>query len=198
MMPPSSRVGARLAVWALAAQTIGCSGVDSNGTRDGGGGEPATGGTAGHGGAGTGGASSGGACPGGSGNGAGGSGATQCPAAPPVAASACKDVPDSCFYEDCGGVGRVSARCTNGLWVVEKGTCRATTCGPRSTTCSAGQACVERAGGALLTDCTANHCNGGPVQCDCIEGCSPGCSVTGGVYNGIFVTCNTCPSGQCP
>jgi hypothetical protein len=174
-------------------------GGPTGGSAGAGGGSSGAGGLTSNGGASTGGvgAVGAGAQPGS--GGAGGSAATPlCPTAPPAAASSCMGVPDSCFYEDCGGPGRVAARCSNGAWVLETGACGDTTCGPGSLTCAAGQACVQRAGGAVFTDCAANHCNGGPVQCDCIDGCSLGCWVTGTVYGGIFVSCNTCPSGQCP
>jgi hypothetical protein len=54
------------------------------------------------------------------------------------------------------------------------------------------------AGGALLEMCVDNTCGGGPIGCDCIQGCMGVCSVAGDAASGITLSCNTCPEGICP
>ena len=141
---------------------------------------------------------SGGAGRGGSG-GAGGTVASTCPSAPPQAGGACTG--QGCFYEDCAGVGRTAARCTNGAWVVDRAPCATATCPGigGSVTCPAGQICSQQAGGAVQpAECVPNGCGTGPVSCDCLRPCAGTCTVTGSVATGFFAFCNTCPQLACP
>lgn len=117
-----------------------------------------------------------------------------CPAQPPQQGTSCGSA-TTCFYERCSTYGRVRAQCAANQWTVETGTCAEGECGP--TQCTAGQACVVRQGGALLSDCMPNTCNG-LVTCDCVQGCFQGCRMEGTVGAGMTVTCNTCPEGNCP
>jgi hypothetical protein len=153
-------------------------------------------GRGGSGGAGRGG--SGGAGRGGSGGG-GGTAMPACPSAPPQAGGPCAG--QSCFYEDCAGVGRTAAHCTNAVWVVELAPCAAPTCPGigGSLTCSAGQICSQRAGGAVEpAECVPNGCGTGPLACDCLRPCQGTCTVTGSAATGFLAFCNTCPQLLCP
>ena len=120
-----------------------------------------------------------------------------CPTEPPQQGASCSGA-TTCFYERCSTYGRVRAQCSASQWVVETGTCGQLECGMSGTQqCAAGQACVIRQGGAFLVDCMPNSCNG-LVNCDCVQGCFPGCAMDGTVATGVTVTCNTCPQGNCP
>lgn len=120
---------------------------------------------------------------------------TPCPAAPPTNGP-CTQNGQECFYESCSTYGRVRAVCSAGTWTVETGACNSSTCG-QGPQCTTGQACLTLAGGALLIDCTPNNCDG-LVECDCIQGCYPQCTLTSTLADGVSVYCNTCPQGNCP
>jgi len=131
--------------------------------------------------------------------GSGGTAAEPCPATPPANGSSCFASGPICAYEDCAGNGRSVANCFNGSWSVANAACGETVgCNAGPGTCGVGEICLVLAGGALLGGCVANTCETGPVSCDCIEGCSGECGVTGDPDYGITITCNTCPSGLCP
>ena len=122
---------------------------------------------------------------------------TPCPADPPTQGATCSGS-TACFYERCSTYGQVRAQCSSNQWTVETGTCGQVTCGlSGGDQCAAGQACVIRQGGAFLADCNPHSCSG-LVECDCVQGCLPGCAVNGVVGTGVTVTCNTCPQGNCP
>lgn len=133
---------------------------------------------------------------------AGGSGgeAGACPNQPPSPDSSCSSLGVLCAYEDCAGAGRTVASCVNGAWSVTTSACGETVdCTAGGAQCSEGEICLVRAGGALLQDCVPNTCETGPVECDCIEGCSGECATYGTPESGITITCNTCPNGMlCP
>ena len=123
----------------------------------------------------------------------------ECPNEPPVNGGSCDGLGFSCAYEDCDGAGRSIAQCTQGTWFVETGACPETVyCNGGSMTCAPGEVCLVMAGGAFLQNCVPNTCDGEAVACDCIEGCFGECPAFGTVDMGITITCNTCPSGQCP
>ena len=184
-----------------AAGTTGAGGRGGAGgvTGIGGGAGGGAAGDAGRGGSGSAGrGGSGGAGRGGSG-GAGGTVAAACPGAPPQAGGPCNG--QGCFYEDCAGVGRTAATCTNGVWVVDQAPCATATCPGigGSVTCPAGQICEQRAGGAVQpVECVANGCGTGPLSCDCLQPCQGTCTVTGSVTTGFYAFCNTCPQLLCP
>jgi hypothetical protein len=188
-----------------AGGTTGVGGTTGAGGRGGAGGAAGTGGggtagTAGRGGSGGGAGrgGSGGAGRGGSG-GAGGAVAATCPSSPPQAGGPCNG--QGCFYEDCAGVGRTAAYCTNGAWVVDRAPCATSTCPAigGGATCPAGQICSQRAGGAVEpTECVPNGCGTGPLSCDCLRPCAGTCTVTGSTATGFNAFCNTCPQLACP
>jgi len=131
--------------------------------------------------------------------GSGGDPSVTCPNEPPVADSSCSFVGPLCAYEDCDGPGRTVATCSQGTWFVETGACSETVyCNGGSEMCAPGEVCLIRAGGAFLQECVPNTCEGEAVECDCIEGCYDNCPLFATVETGITITCNTCPSGQCP
>jgi hypothetical protein len=127
--------------------------------------------------------------------GAAGSPAPACPGTPPVSGASCTGS-ETCFYEDCGGSGRTVARCANGAWSVETGPCTGVTC--ESQSCSPGQVCVERIGGALIVQCAQNTCGTGAIGCGCLQSCAGTCTVGGSIQSGVTIQCNTCPSNTCP
>jgi hypothetical protein len=132
--------------------------------------------------------------------GAGGSTVTpSCPATAPGGASLCTSNAQVCFYEDCAGVGRTVATCSNGTWSVQTAACGAVKCTSYpmvNMSCSSGQVCSVSAGGALLASCVENRCGAGPVTCECAASCTT-CSISGSLENGVTVTCNACPSNTC-
>jgi hypothetical protein len=121
----------------------------------------------------------------------------SCPATPP-GASSCASNAQECFYEDCAGVGRSVATCTNGTWSVQRAACGAVECSayPASKSCASGQICSVSEGGALLASCIENHCGTGPVTCECAASCAS-CSILGSLEQGVTVICGACPSGTC-
>ncbi len=194
-----------------AAGTTGSAGTTGVGGRGGaagagglgGGGGSGTAGRGGSGGAGRGGSGgsggSGGAGGAGGAGGVGGTVASTCPSSPPQAGAPCNV--QSCFYEDCAGVGRTTASCANGVWVVDRAPCAAATCPGigASVTCPAGQICSQRAGGAVQpVECVSNGCGTGPISCDCLLSCAGTCTVTGSAATGFHAFCNTCPQLGCP
>jgi len=133
------------------------------------------------------------------GGGSGGDSGSACPPEPPVNGGTCEGLGLGCAYEDCDGAGRSIAQCTQGTWFVDTGACgEAVNCSAGSDVCAAGEICLVMAGGALLSECVPNTCDGEAVTCDCIESCVGECPVYGTVEMGITITCNTCPSGLCP
>lgn len=163
-------------------------------------------------GASSGGASSGGSLAGGgSGNagaGGGGSSGRGCPASAPAQGAPCGPAALGllCFYDDCANAGaRKEARCTTAipeignpvqLWTVNTSACESFECGGQ--TCQAGQACVVLQGGARIGQCAPQSCGTGSLECGCVTGCYPGCTLQGFGPIATF-TCNTCsdPRG-CP
>lgn len=152
------------------------------------------------------GASSGGAA---GASGSGGTAGRGCPALAPTQAAGCTTPTPlgiTCFYDDCGGSGvRKKASCTTAIpaignpvqqWMVETSACEQLDCA--NTTCSVGQACVIFEGGARFGQCAAQSCGTGPIECNCVTGCYPGC-VLSNFGTGATFTCNTCsdPRG-CP
>jgi len=173
---------------------VGSGGVATGGTASGG---AASGGAASGGATGTGGAASGGASATGGTSGSGGAANTGCPEAPPAdGVVPCAGLQTGCYYEDCDGVGQVSATCDGDVYQTEVAACGDFSCG--AETCTAGQICSVNAGGAFLGTCIDNPCGSGAVTCQCANPTCPGdCSTFGS--EGIQVTCNTCPNGQaCP
>jgi hypothetical protein len=130
----------------------------------------------------------------------GAGGDEACPSELPPADSACPSVNQNCYYEDCSGAGRSLASCADDGWAVSTAPCADTVyCSAGGAECSEGEICLIRAGGAFLQECVPNTCETGPVECDCIEGCSGECATYGDAETGITITCNTCPSGMaCP
>jgi hypothetical protein len=170
--------------------TAGAAGAGSGGTTGAGG----TAGAAGSGGT-TGAGGRAGSGPAGSGGG-GGSAASPCPASLPTLNETCT-VPRSCYYEDCSDTGRTIARCVDGAWSLDTGPC-ASGVFCQAETCPIGQICLERIGGALITECVQNTCGAGPIGCDCLQSCTGSCTVGGSVPSGVTIMCNTCPTNTCP
>jgi hypothetical protein len=132
--------------------------------------------------------------------GAGGSGGTGgvfdcCPAERPSDGDDCSGCgPGTCTYLECNGIGKATLTCTaSETWQVVATPCEPFDCG--GTQCSAGQICVEKAGGALLYECADDPCPGEPLTCGCGSDVCPG-SCQG--FSDLTLHCNTCTSGQCP
>jgi hypothetical protein len=122
-----------------------------------------------------------------------------CPEAPPRDGDPC-DATSRCYYEDCTGVGRTVATCTQGVWSVSVGACRTYVCqsGTVSTSCAAGTVCVAIASGFPVAQCASNSCGSGPISCDCLSSCVGACSVRGTAADGLVVDCSpSCPPGGC-
>ncbi|MBO6938320.1 MAG: hypothetical protein JJ863_25345 [Deltaproteobacteria bacterium] len=125
----------------------------------------------------------------------------ECPESPPADGERCVDVGYTfegarCDYLRCADEGFVSARCDayEETWSVTSTECGDLECG--GTTCAAPELCVERVGGALLTECEPSPCGDGPLYTNCMCSLCPegsGCSVSGRT-----VTCNTCTDAPCP
>ena len=176
----------------------------SGGTSSGG---TSSGGTSSGGASGSGGVTSGGAhSDGGSGGGATSRG---CPSVVPGTGNDC--APNLlglvCFYEDCSGSsGRARATCATAIpeignpvqrWIVDKTPCESRVdCA--GVSCAAGEVCVIYEGGARFGQCGVQTCGAGPIECNCVSGCSVGC-VLSSAEGGPAFTCNTCsdPRG-CP
>jgi hypothetical protein len=127
--------------------------------------------------------------------GTGGSSAVSCPSAAPAPNTTCAGA-QTCFYEDCAGVGRTVASCASGAWNVQTGPCTGVFC--QSQTCAVGQLCLVRAGGALFIDCVDNACGGAAIACGCLQSCVGTCTVGGSLETGVTIQCNTCSSNLCP
>jgi hypothetical protein len=124
--------------------------------------------------------------------------APSCPIAAPQAGGPCTNG-QGCFYEDCAGAGRASARCLNGQWTLETGACAEYSCGFGAATCSPGQLCLRRQGGAQFFECVANNCGTSAISCGCLQSCVGDCYLSGSASAGFEIICNTCPQGlQCP
>ncbi|WP_437478972.1 hypothetical protein WME75_31685 [Sorangium sp. So ce1014] len=192
------------------AALSGCGGESRNAESGSGGigaaGAGATSGSGGgldDGGAGSGGASTGGSTTGGSetaGTTTSGTGAApltaQCPETIPVPAAECPTQGGSCFYGDCEDGQRTVATCMASRWTVETRPCSTFLCAI-SEECMPGEICSVYSGGAFWGECIPNPCGTGPVTCECA---SPGCGQcrVDDSAGGISVTCNLCPSGNCP
>lgn len=143
---------------------------------------------------------------------AGGSGGARptngCPASPPRDGEACVQLlqPFGCYYDDCSGAGRTRADCVAAQgaggaaqlhWMVETTPCGALAAcegDGRSNSCMIGQACLVMEGGTISTQCVEHTCGAGPIACDCVKGCYPGCTQLGPTF--VCSTCND-PRG-CP
>ena len=125
----------------------------------------------------------------------------ECPDSPPADGERCADIGYSfegarCDYLRCEGEGFVMARCDGEAetWSVTATACADVECG--GMTCDGAQICVERVGGALLTECAESPCGEGPLYAHCMCELCPdgaGCSVLGRA-----VSCNTCTDSPCP
>jgi hypothetical protein len=151
----SRGLGATLLVRAL----WGCSGNDSSGT---GGGPSGSGGTP----------SSGGV----SGSGGASDPSTGCPDTIPALGDACSGL-QTCDYDDCAGMGHVSALCNQSQissW--KTAACTATPCG--DTSCDPGAVCVvELSNDTSTARCVNDPCGSGPTGCEyaCYANlCAPG------------------------
>ena len=120
---------------------------------------------------------------------AGTTGAAACPSAPPAAGESCSG--QDCFYEACSGGRRTVALCRNGVWVIDGSACGFTNCNGAdggNLTCQTGQICLQRAGG-VEPMCVRNDCDGGPIACGCLQGCTGTCTVGGSATSGVRVSC---------
>jgi hypothetical protein len=193
-----------LLVVAVACGALACSdGGSADGGAGGGQGSAGTGGqeTAGRGGTGgqgtAGRGGTGGQGTAGRGGGAGGVATVPpCPTASPRAGDSCGPF-QACYYEDCAGAGRVIARCMTGQWTLETGACTDLRCGSGGPTCSAGEICVVRQGGAQFFNCVPNRCGTGAITCGCLQSCDGDCYLVGSLSDGIKVTCNICTQPTC-
>ncbi len=128
--------------------------------------------------------------------GTGGSSAA-CPQSSPTNATSCGSTSLTCLYEDCPNTGRTLATCANGNWSVQTGTSCAVMCSSSFTslTCSSGQACVIRSGGAILPSCVNNTCGAGLVKPECVG--ADGCYLSASLNAGATFTCPvSCPPGS--
>ena len=168
---------------AVACSALACS--DAGSADSGAGGGQGSAGAGGQGTAGRGGGGAGGAAT-----------APPCPTVPPQAGESCGTF-QACHYEDCAVTGRVIARCQTGQWTLETGACTTFTCGPGGPTCSAGEICVIRQGGARFFNCVPNRCGTGAVTCGCLQSCDGTCYQLGSVNDGLTITCNICTQPTC-
>lgn len=189
--------GATSGAGGTTAGSSGVSGSGGSGGAAGGNGGTALGGSAGNGGA--------------SGNGGtAGTSASACPSTAPGNGNLCPDfVGRTCYYDDCGGRGRIKAMCATTIpnvgnpiqqWSIETFPCGVDAeCADSGVDpCPVGKVCLTLEGGALITECVDHTCGTGPIECDCVTGCFGVC--TPNTMDGaITYRCNTCsdPRG-CP
>jgi hypothetical protein len=123
---------------------------------------------------------------------------SACPALPPSSGSQCTGQA-VCFYDACPSAGRTQATCTAGTWVIEVGACGEVSCQGSygvGSTCSSGEVCLVKIGGALIISCMANPCGTGPVSPDCSD-FTTGCTPMFSTASGVTYYCYTCTSGTC-
>jgi hypothetical protein len=116
-----------------------------------------------------------------------------CPAEPPIADERCDAEGQQCLFVRCPDDASYQARCESGMWVSTRRPCATHECG--GMRCDAEDLCVQRIGGAFLTECGENPCGPDAVEpaCACTLCGGSGCAVSGRI-----VQCDSCESDICP